>query len=690
VPGQKVKKPRKRHSSSPLGRPMKIGVERPPCVDGHAGRVLLDGYIENRRGTYERPRYKCVPSDGSKPHSFRPILRNQHELHGADRCTHCERKFARVDGAAGGISYEFQIAEIAHTLIRLGQSASYRGIGEELRLRAKKFTGTKVSRQAGTPINYVDAFAPLVLAPHVITAMPPILLLDGLWFRDKLDPNAAARAKLMWPQSSFAIKSSRKAVKVPVKTDSRGRGQIFVAYGQDSPESKPYPLLVRFLGGFDEETWVEFLRSLPPGQPEWVVSDRDGSMLKALDRVWPQGTTWYPSHYHLLKNAADAAREDGFVDGDQVFADLEGLFINAVAGWPAVVAASSRGKKNALVQWLLDNQQLLQDLPLIRHGREGYPRSAGAAETYIRRLKLSLRDRIRFFRNAERLDRLLALMTLEARGLANEKQFTAILRDWFLAHDGGESAADWESNRDPKGVSSIATLIAVADLRAKRAKRARTNASKAVRHRAKQQAYAVARAAAGLPPPPVGVPRATRAAQGSVADQHISDFGWLVAEWHPTLNGTLKPEDVQAGSGERPWWQCHRGTDHVWQAQARSRTIKGTGCPFCAHKAVAASESLAATHPDIAAQWHPTRNGTKTPEQFTYGQHVEIWWQCPKFRTHVFRSRISSRTSMLTGCTPCAIAANKGARPKDKKARPAEILSIGDLLAQHSATDVAG
>jgi hypothetical protein len=28
---------------------------------------------------------------------------------------------------------------------------------------------------------------------------------------------------------------------------------------------------------------------------------------------------------------------------------------------------------------------------------------------------------------------------------------------------------------------------------------------------------------------------------------------------------------------------------------------------------VTPSESLAVTHPDVAAQWHPTRNGTKTP-----------------------------------------------------------------------------
>jgi hypothetical protein len=52
---------------------------------------------------------------------------------------------------------------------------------------------------------------------------------------------------------------------------------------------------------------------------------------------------------------------------------------------------------------------------------------------------------------------------------------------------------------------------------------------------------------------------------------------------------------------------------HEWDAQVRSRTIRGSTCRYCAHKAIAPSESLAVTHPDLARQWHPTRNRAKTP-----------------------------------------------------------------------------
>ncbi|HEY5181421.1 MAG TPA: zinc-ribbon domain-containing protein [Dermatophilaceae bacterium] len=68
-----------------------------------------------------------------------------------------------------------------------------------------------------------------------------------------------------------------------------------------------------------------------------------------------------------------------------------------------------------------------------------------------------------------------------------------------------------------------------------------------------------------------------------------------------------------AGTGNYAWWKCDRGPDHEWQAQVRSRTIRGTTCPFCAHRKVARSDSVAVTHPDVAATWHPTRIGAKTP-----------------------------------------------------------------------------
>ncbi len=55
----------------------------------------------------------------------------------------------------------------------------------------------------------------------------------------------------------------------------------------------------------------------------------------------------------------------------------------------------------------------------------------------------------------------------------------------------------------------------------------------------------------------------------------------VAAEWHPTLNGDLHPEQVTAGSHKKVWWSCAVG--HTWRAVVYSRTgEQRAGCPLCA------------------------------------------------------------------------------------------------------------
>ncbi len=55
----------------------------------------------------------------------------------------------------------------------------------------------------------------------------------------------------------------------------------------------------------------------------------------------------------------------------------------------------------------------------------------------------------------------------------------------------------------------------------------------------------------------------------------------IAQQWHPTLNGSLMPEQVTAGSKRKVWWICPEG--HVWKAVVFSRTgSRKTGCPVCA------------------------------------------------------------------------------------------------------------
>ena len=69
------------------------------------------------------------------------------------------------------------------------------------------------------------------------------------------------------------------------------------------------------------------------------------------------------------------------------------------------------------------------------------------------------------------------------------------------------------------------------------------------------------------------------------------------------------------------------------------------------NKKVCIDNCLATTHPEIASQWHPTKNGNLTPEDFTYGVGRKIWWKCIK--EHEWKATIASRATG-NGCPCCS------------------------------------
>ena len=56
----------------------------------------------------------------------------------------------------------------------------------------------------------------------------------------------------------------------------------------------------------------------------------------------------------------------------------------------------------------------------------------------------------------------------------------------------------------------------------------------------------------------------------------------LTAEWHPTKNLPLTPQEVSKGSDKEVWWKCSE-CGHEWRARIKKR-VAGSGCEKCAHK----------------------------------------------------------------------------------------------------------
>jgi hypothetical protein len=59
------------------------------------------------------------------------------------------------------------------------------------------------------------------------------------------------------------------------------------------------------------------------------------------------------------------------------------------------------------------------------------------------------------------------------------------------------------------------------------------------------------------------------------------------------------------------------------------------------------------SYPDLVKEWHPTKNGDLTSNDFTYGSEKKVWWLCPK--GHSYETRVYSRTGEVkNGCPYCS------------------------------------
>lgn len=106
------------------------------------------------------------------------------------------------------------------------------------------------------------------------------------------------------------------------------------------------------------------------------------------------------------------------------------------------------------------------------------------------------------------------------------------------------------------------------------------------------------------------------------------------AEWHPTLNGDLTPADVLPGSSAKAWWRCSV-CGHEWRTTVASRGRRGSGCQKCWHvrrgvlrATPKPGKSFADVRPDVAAEWHPIRNGGLRPTDVKPASNKRVWWRC--------------------------------------------------------------
>jgi hypothetical protein len=106
--------------------------------------------------------------------------------------------------------------------------------------------------------------------------------------------------------------------------------------------------------------------------------------------------------------------------------------------------------------------------------------------------------------------------------------------------------------------------------------------------------------------------------------------------WCYEKNCGFGPEDFSYGSTVKAWWYCVFDKQHLFQQAIQTRvrieleaTEYGHGCPYCASKKVSASNSLQTCAPQVAAQWHPSKNGALRPINVIAQSEQKAWWLCP-------------------------------------------------------------
>jgi Zn finger protein HypA/HybF involved in hydrogenase expression len=132
--------------------------------------------------------------------------------------------------------------------------------------------------------------------------------------------------------------------------------------------------------------------------------------------------------------------------------------------------------------------------------------------------------------------------------------------------------------------------------------------------------------------------------------KYISSSSKALEEWDFESNKSLDPNKLTLASNKRAVWKCTT-CHYKWEAKISNRLILGRGCPLCANKVVISGQNdLATTHPELAEEWHPTKNKDLKLSKVSYGSGKKAWWICPN--GHDFQATINHRSSG-TGCPVC-------------------------------------
>lgn len=377
----------------------------PACPEGHAGEIRTAG-VRRRRGDgfYERPRYRCYPSEPGKDiHRFTGIRQRRTADHPAGAaCSECEIKPGHDQGPLIAWNWDFEAREIAEALLLVGRGLSYRKTAVQLRLNARRYKvdGGDLpvpSRDGGTISRFLDVFAPAVLNEVAHERWPRILLLDALPVRYRVLDEEGYKQKGGEAAGAFLMASGYTELIPQTLRRQRVKEGEKPPWRWTGPKRHPHLWHVEVAGGLDAASWWNFLDQLD-GEPEWVVTDGDDAVKAAVRDKWGSRPIIYSCEGHLLKNYEAEAKADGWspFQATELFGDA---FDNPVEWREFIGRLLSEPAAEHVSAWIARRNDLVLEQMAIR--RPGFPRGIGAMEAAIKQLDEWITDRRKSSRTSD-------------------------------------------------------------------------------------------------------------------------------------------------------------------------------------------------------------------------------------------------------------------------------------------------
>ncbi len=384
----------------------------------HAGsRVRFDG--QYGKPGHRRQLYRCVPSNGERPHRFTEVMPREEAWH--DACEACERAVHPHEGPHAARHYQFVARGIAEALQAVGAGATYRQAGLRARERARRLradpeTGKLRSTRHGQLVmDWVEVFAPVVFEAHRPSAWPAIgsLLLDDLPFSVR-DP-ATGRFRIAF--------------------------KVFCAVGFEHDRPKLWRLQA-----FPEATqanWEAFLRELD-GAPARVVCDNHSGLNGAVRAAFPDAEL-YLCEWHLrhalerLMDKIHRSEPEHRAAIDALRPRVEAAFTGP-SFWRPFVRDAHAADIPRLSSWLESTGRVVED-QFARRGLSSLraidtPLSTSPMDGLTRPIRDALHPRRYGLKNQERTNGLLGLMQLHANRRDDASAYAKDIRAWLEANRG--------------------------------------------------------------------------------------------------------------------------------------------------------------------------------------------------------------------------------------------------------------